>query len=91
MSAFNPFSLQGKRVLVTGASSGFGRAIALGCANMGAEVIATGRNIERLNETRELLNGLSSLDHRAVIGDLTEAHDRAMLVGMEYLSWQSEP
>ena len=80
MSAFNPFSLQGKRVLVTGASSGFGRAIALGCANMGAEVIATGRNVERLNETLEHLNGISSLGHRAVIGDLTEPHDRAMLV-----------
>ena len=75
MSAYNPFSLQGKRVLVTGASSGFGRAIALGCADMGAEVIATGRNVERLSETLEHLNGISSLGHRAVIGDLTEPHD----------------
>lgn len=32
MEDFNPFSLNGKMVLVTGASSGIGKAIALACA-----------------------------------------------------------
>lgn len=47
----NPFSLQGKTVLVTGASSGIGRATAIECSKMGAKVIAVGRNEERLRAT----------------------------------------
>ena len=48
---YNPFSLENKTIFVTGASSGIGRAIAIGCSKMGATLIITGRNIERLNET----------------------------------------
>lgn len=48
---YNPFSLEGKTILVTGASSGIGRATAIECSRMGAEVILTGRSVERLNET----------------------------------------
>ena len=40
----NPFSLAGKRVLVTGASSGIGRAAAIECARAGAELLITGRD-----------------------------------------------
>ena len=47
---FNPFSLEGKTVLVTGASSGIGRQCAIDCSKMGAKVVAIGRNKERLNE-----------------------------------------
>ena len=78
--AFNPFDLTGKRILVTGASSGFGQAIALGCAKMGALVIATGRDGERLARTLEHLQAISPLEHLAVIADLTEDSDRAALV-----------
>ena len=45
---FNPFSLSGKTILVTGASSGIGRGIAEACAKMGATIVLTGRNEERL-------------------------------------------
>ena len=41
-------NLSGKNVLVTGASSGFGRAIALAFAKAGAHVALVGRNQERL-------------------------------------------
>ena len=51
----NPFSLTGKTILVTGASSGIGKAIAIECAQMGANVIITGRNKSRLSETLALL------------------------------------
>lgn len=51
----NPFSLQGKRILVTGASSGIGRGIAIACSRMGASVIIVGRNEVRLNETKTKL------------------------------------
>ena len=42
---YNPFTLEGKTILVTGASSGIGRTTAIECSKMGANVIITGRNI----------------------------------------------
>jgi NAD(P)-dependent dehydrogenase (short-subunit alcohol dehydrogenase family) len=54
---YNPFSLGGKTILVTGASSGIGKAIAIECAKMGAKVVVTGRNETRLQETHTLLEG----------------------------------
>lgn len=77
MEHFNPFSLSGKQILVTGASSGIGRGIALACAKMGASVIITGRNIERLNET---LSQMPVGVHKAVSADLTNAEDIEALV-----------
>ena len=50
-AAHDPFSLQGKTVLVTGASSGLGRQIAISCARRGARIIATGRDRQRLQGT----------------------------------------
>ena len=47
---FNPFSLEGKTILVTGSSSGIGRQCAIDCVRMGADVVAIGRNQERLDE-----------------------------------------
>jgi len=47
----NPFSLDGKTVLVTGASSGIGRQTSIECSKMGASLVITGRNRERLQET----------------------------------------
>lgn len=74
---FNPFSLTGKTILVTGASSGIGKGIALACAKMGATVIVTGRNVERLNETLSLM---PEGDHKAISADLTKAEDIDRLV-----------
>ena len=54
---YNPFTLENKTILVTGASSGIGKAIAIECAKMGARVVATGRNETRLQETHSLLEG----------------------------------
>ena len=45
----NPFSLADKTILVTGASSGIGRGIAIECSKMGAKLVITGRNEIRLN------------------------------------------
>lgn len=53
--SYNPFTLKGKTILVTGASSGIGKAIAIECSKMGANLIISGRNEHRLDETlREL-------------------------------------
>lgn len=75
--AFNLFSLDNKAILVTGASSGIGREIAVLCAKMGGRVIINGRNRERLQETQELLEGEG---HMLVAGDLTLPEERETLV-----------
>lgn len=77
MEQFNPFTLVGKQILVTGASSGIGKGIALACAKMGATVIVTGRNTERLNETLSLM---PIGDHKVISADLTIAEDINRLV-----------
>jgi NAD(P)-dependent dehydrogenase (short-subunit alcohol dehydrogenase family) len=47
----DPFSLSGKLIIVTGASSGIGRQCAISCSQQGAKVVLFGRNEERLAET----------------------------------------
>ena len=71
------FSLSGKTILVTGASSGIGRAIAIACSQQGAHVILNGRNQLRLQATIEALSGEG---HEAVQADLTNAEQRTFLV-----------
>ncbi|MCF0243815.1 MAG: SDR family oxidoreductase [Bacteroidaceae bacterium] len=66
---YNPFSLEGKTVLVTGASSGIGREIAVDCSKMGADVVITARNEERLKETLQMMEGEGN---SYVVADLTD-------------------
>lgn len=73
----NPFSLIGKSILVTGASSGIGRGIAIECSKMGARLIITARNPERLKETLDMLEGK---DHITIIADLSKQEDIGCLV-----------
>ena len=57
IDSYNPYSLSGKKILITGASSGIGKATAIECSKLGANLIITGRNTERLEETMSLLSG----------------------------------
>ena len=66
---YNPFSLEGKTILVTGASSGIGRATAIECSKLGAQVVITARNEQRLKETFDELEGDN---HQMVICDLAD-------------------
>lgn len=68
MNNYNPYSLEGKTILVTGASSGIGRGIAIECSRMGAKVIMTGRNEERLQETLNLMQ--NTTEHQVLKADL---------------------
>lgn len=65
----NNFSLKGKTILITGGSSGIGKATAFTCAQAGARIILVGRNIERLKEVYSTLKGT---DHITVAVDLTQ-------------------
>lgn len=58
---YNPFSLEGKTVLVTGASSGIGKAAAIECSKMGARVIITARNEEKLAKALDELDGTNHI------------------------------
>lgn len=64
----NPYSLEGKTILVTGASSGIGREIALQCSLLGANLIIVGRNEIRIKETFSSLSGTNNL---MIIADIT--------------------
>lgn len=73
---YNPFTLEGKTILVTGASSGIGRAIAIECSKSGATVYLTARNKERLEET---LASMEAGEHRIITADLTNQQEVANL------------
>ena len=74
---FNPFTLIGKTILVTGASAGIGKAIAIACSQMGANVILNGRNQLRLDAT---YSELSSGNHQILLADLSIKEERDKLV-----------
>jgi NAD(P)-dependent dehydrogenase (short-subunit alcohol dehydrogenase family) len=76
----HPFQLHGKTVLVTGASSGIGRAVAVECARAGARLVISGRSQERLDETMAMMKAVSNVDHVARIADVTDAAQLAQLV-----------
>jgi len=75
----NPFSLEEKTILVTGASSGIGRATAIECARMGARVILSARNVERLELTRAELDNQEN-NHEIMVADLTNQDEIETLV-----------
>lgn len=73
----NPFTLEGKTIVVTGASSGIGQQVAISCSQMGAKVALIGRNEQRLGETKSQLEGTG---HLAISYDLTDLEHQKDLV-----------
>ena len=69
---YNPYSLEGKTILITGASSGIGKSAAIECSKMGANVIITARNGTKLSQ---LMNELEGNSHRMVLCDLSNEAD----------------
>lgn len=83
-TSYNPFSLNGKTVLVTGASSGIGQETAIQCSKLGAKLIITARNEERLKDTLSQLEGEG---HQMMIAELTNQADIDELVSkVEHLN-----
>lgn len=77
--SYNPYSLKGKTILVTGASSGIGKGAAIECSKMGARVIVSARNEERLKETLSLLEGeghemrICDLNDKSAVKELVDS------------------
>lgn len=77
MEIFNPFTLEGKTILVTGASSGIGRGIAIACSKMGAIIVINGRNERRLAET---INEMKGDNHLSLAADLSDGQALSAMV-----------
>ena len=77
---YNPFSLEGKTILITGASSGIGKSTAIECSKMGATLIITGRNDQRLQETLDELDTSMGQEHRQIIADITTEEGQKSIV-----------
>ncbi len=73
----NPLNLQGKTLLVTGASSGIGKATAILASKLGATIVLVARNVERLNET---LSELAGEGHSAISAELTDEEQLKKIV-----------
>ena len=65
----NPMALSGRTILVTGASSGIGREVAIVLSQLEARLILVARNQERLSTTLALLDGN---EHTVIPFDLLE-------------------
>lgn len=74
---YNPFSLEGKSILITGAAGGIGRAMAIECAKMGARLFLTDVVKEGLDATISLLEGEG---HKSIVADLTDDEQLDSLV-----------
>lgn len=77
---YNPFSLEGKKILITGASSGIGADTAIECSRMGASVVITGRNEDRLAQTLASLDTSFGVTHQMIVADLTDESSLNSLV-----------
>lgn len=77
---YNPFSIAGKTILITGAGGGIGRATAVECSKMGANVIITDINGTSLEETLSLLNTSENQVHQLFVADLTDESQQEDLV-----------
>ena len=77
---YNPYSLENKKILVTGASSGIGKATAIECSKLGASLVITARNEERLKAVYNSLDRSFGQDHQMVIADIATNEGLALLV-----------
>ena len=67
---YNPYSLEGKTILITGASSGIGKITAIECSKLGARVFLMARSSDMLDDVLLLLEN-HQLEHQKIVVDLT--------------------
>lgn len=77
---FNPYTLEGKTILVTGGAGGIGSEVARVCSKLGARVILTDIREDALNEALSSLAKVEAGEHIAIKADLTNADELNSLV-----------
>lgn len=80
---YNPISLENKTILITGASSGIGKAIAIECAKLGGNLVINGRNVERLKATFDELDTSVGQQHQMIVADLTTIEGLDQLISQK--------
>ena len=80
MVQYNPYSLAGKTILVTGGAGGIGSEVARACSKLGARIILTDIRVDALEAALLSLTAVDFGDHLAYKADLTNAEDLANLV-----------
>ena len=79
----NPMSLEGRTILVTGASSGIGREASILLSRLGAKVILVGRNREQLDVTASQLEGRACRVKTFDLNQLGEINEWLKRVGTD--------
>ena len=72
--SYNPYSLEGKTILVTGASSGIGKTTAIECSKLGARLILMARSSAKLDEVLLMLEN-KHLDHQKLVVDISNTEE----------------
>lgn len=67
---YNPYSLEGKTILVTGASSGIGKTTAIECSKLGARLVLMARSADKLDEVLSQLEN-QQLSHLKYVVDIS--------------------
>ncbi len=81
-------NLKDARIIVTGASSGIGRALAIQLCQRGATVLATARRADRLQELEQLCGSMPG-SLTTIVGDLTSEQHRQELVSLATAEWNA--
>lgn len=77
---YNPFSLEGKTILITGAAGGIGRAVSVVCAKLGAKLILTDIKGDDLDDLLKELPSSCVSKESLIVSDLTDDTSRNHLV-----------
>ena len=78
--SYNPFQLTGKTILVIGASSGIGQCTAVEAAKMGAHVLLSARDEQRLQATHGMIHAQAEAESTIMVADLTDNEQLESLV-----------